>query len=119
MTGGQAEELGILVVGCWSFCNNDDVSNKHLHQGKWWLAATHMMVAASSQAWSCSLALNPTPAPSLICLKEGLATASPSCLGGGWLSVGEESILFILGDHTRTLASLGLQATPAGLTSTL
>ena len=92
--------------------NNDDLSNKHLHQGKWWSAA---MMATTFQAWSCSLALPPTPAPSLICLKEGYSTASPSCLGGSWSSVGEKIVTVT----PLTLASLGLQATTYGLPSTL
>ena len=84
----------------------DDVN---LYQGKWWWAA---MASISYQVWSYSLPL--TPAPSLSCLMEGMATASPSCLGGGWSSVGDSMVTTGL-----TLASLGLQATPAGLTSTL
>ena len=83
-------------------------SYKYLHQGKWWSAA---LASTASRVWSCSHP--PTPAPSLICLKQGLATASPSCLGGGWSSVGGEMVL-----TTSTLASRGWQATPAGLPST-
>ena len=83
------------------------INNVNLYQGKWWWAA--LMTATSYQVWSCSLALPPTPAPSLICLNQGKATASPSCLGGGWSSVG---------DMVLTLVSPGLEATPAGLTST-
>ena len=101
----------LIHVGCF-VGNNDDVSNKHLHQGKWWLAAG--MVATTFQASSCFLALPPTPASSLTYLKEGNATASPSCLGGGWSSVGDLMVV-----TTFTLAFLGLQATPAGLPSTL
>ena len=82
-------------------------NNVNLYQGKWWLAA--MIAASYQQGWSCSLALPPTPAPFLTCLNQDLATASPSCLGGGWSSVGELDL---------TLAYLGLEATPAGLTST-
>ena len=78
------------------------------YQGKWWWAA---LMAAPYQGWSCSLP--PTPAPSLICLKQCLITASPSFLGGGWSSVGEEMLVY-----TLSLASLGLQATPAGLVTT-
>ena len=73
------------------------------------------MASTTSQVPSCSLALLPTPAPSLLYLKEGATTASPSCLGGSWSSV--EAL-----DHLvarLTPASPGLQATPAGLTSTL
>ena len=42
--------------------------------------------ASTFPVLSCSLAL-PKAAPSLICLKPGLITVSPSCLGVGWLSV--------------------------------
>ena len=62
----------------------DDVN---LYQGKWWWAA---MMATTYQVWSYSLPL--TPAPSLSCLKQGLAPASPSCLGGGWSSVDRHDI---------------------------
>ena len=88
--------------------NSDDIN---IYQGKWWWAA--MMAETSYQVWSCSLDLPLTPASSLSCLNKGLATASPSCLGGGWSSVGD-----ILVVTTLTLASLGSQETPAGLTST-
>ena len=81
----------------------------HLPQGKWWWAA---MMAITTPVLNCSLVLPPTPAPSLICLNQCLNTASPSCLGGGWSSVGEALDLV-----TLTHASTGLQATPAGLTS--
>ena len=119
MTNIRYEPLSGQVVGCF-VDNNDDVSNKHLHQGKWWLPATSVLVvvATTFQALSCSLALPPTPAPSLICLNQGLITASPSCLGGGWSSVGDLMLVLVL-VLDLTLASLGLQATPAGLTSTL
>ena len=93
-------------------CYVVDSNNVNLYQGKWWWAA--MMASAAYQTWSCSLALPPTPAPSLICLKQGITTASPSFLGGGWSSVGEEIVV-----TTLTPASPGLQAVPAGLSSTL
>ena len=94
-------------------------NNVNLYQGKWWWAAlmAAMTMCGYGVEWSCSLALPPTPAPSLICLIVGMATASPSCLGGGWSSVGEY-IMMVLRRLTLTIASLGLQATPAGLTST-
>ena len=95
------------------FCflgNNDDVSYKCLHQGKWSSGAT---MATPSQVWNYSLSLPRTPALSLICLKQDVSTASPSCLGGGWSSV--EDLLLV---DTSTLASLGLQAKAAGLPST-
>ena len=82
----------------------------NLLQGKWWLAA--MMEQTSYQMWSCFLALPPTPAPSRTYLKRGLATASPSCLGGGWSSVEDK-----MGLSHLTPAFPGLQATPAGLPS--
>ena len=87
--------------------NNDDVN---LYQGKWWWAAG-MVASTSYQVWNCSLP--PTPAPSLICLNQGPATASPSCLGGGWSSVGDTMVL-----ATLTPAPHGLQAIPAGLQPT-
>ena len=86
-------------------------NNVNLYQGKWWWAA---LATTAYQVWSCSLALPPTPASSLHCHKQGVTTASPSCLGGGWSSVGEQIVLVM----SLTLAYLGLQATPAGLTST-
>ena len=88
---------------------NDDVN---LYQGKWWWAA--MVTTAASQVWNYSLP--PTAAPSLICLNQGMATASPSCLGGGWSSVGDGMDIVVT---TLTLAALGLQAMPAGLSFTL
>ena len=84
------------------------INNVNLYQGKWWWAAIHPY-----QGWSCSLALPPTPAPSLICLNQGVATASPSCRGGGWSSVGDMMMV-----TTLTPASRGWQVTPAGLPST-
>ena len=88
------------------------------NQGKWWSV---VLMAASSQVWNCSLALPPTPVTFLTCLNQGLAPASPSCLGGGWSSVGEalmalmEKMWLVL---FSTRAFLGSQATPAGLHST-
>ena len=73
------------------------------------------MVSTASQVLSCSLALPLTPAPSLLCLKEGVTTVSPSFLGGSWSSVEALDHLVV----PLTPASLGLQATPAGVTSTL
>ena len=56
-------------------------------KGKWWWVAMEEGNQASTfPVLSCSLAL-PKAAPSLICLKPGLITVSPSCLGVGWLSV--------------------------------
>ena len=94
--------------------HSKNVGNDNLHQVKLWWAEVGRMVALS-----CSLLLPLTPAPSLTCPKTGVATASPSCLGGGWSSVGEEMQLFISPLVVLlTLAYLGLEATPAGLTST-
>ena len=67
------------------------VNNVNLYQGKWWWAAG--ILEAVSQALNYSLALPPSPAPSLSCLKEGVATLSLSCLGGGWSSVGDTMVL--------------------------
>ena len=84
-----------------------DDDNKYF-QHKWWWAAT--MMVPPSQVWNCSLALPLTPALSLICLNQGLATASPSCLGGGLLSV-EGQIMPIM---SFSLVYIGLLATTAG-----
>lgn len=66
--------------------------------------------AADSPMLNCS---HPLPAaPSWIFLNQGITTASPSCLGGGWSSAGELVL------SSLTPASLGWKATPAGLTST-
>ena len=93
--------------------NNGDVI---LFQGKlWWVAGLAMAMLATSdkrQAWNCSLP--PTPAQSLICLNQGLATASPSCLGGGWSSV----VDLVLVLASLPPVTLGLQAMPAGPSST-
>ena len=75
------------------------------------------MASTTSRVPSCTLALLPTPAPSLLYLKEGATTASPSCLGGSWLSAGGGMVPLILLLLSLT-AYLGLQATPAGLFST-
>ena len=66
-------------------------------------------LAATSPPLNCSLALPPTPAPSLTCLNQEAATASPSCLGGGSWCVGEE-----LAQPALTRAYLGLQAMQSG-----
>ena len=66
-----------------------------------------MMATTASPLLNCSLALPPTPAPSQTCLKEEVATASPSSLGGGLSSV------------VITRAIHGLQATQVGPTSSL
>ena len=69
-----------------------------------------MMASTPSSPLNCSLALPPTPAPSLTCLNQDMPTASPSCLGGGTLSVGEEAMT----TTTLTRAYPGLQETEAG-----
>ena len=73
-----------------------------------------MMAPTFSPPLNCSLDLPPTPAPSLTCLKEDMATASPSCLGGGSWCVGEERA-----PTTWTRAYPGLQATQAGRISSI
>ena len=83
----------------------------HLPQGKWWWAA---MMAIITPVLNCSLVLPPKPALSLIFLKRGLATVSPSCLGESWLSVVERMLMESPCPH----AFHGLQATSAGLPST-
>ena len=70
------------------------------------------MIAALSQTLSCSLALILPLAPSLTCLSQDMTTVSPSCLGGGWLSVVDMMVLVM------TPASHGLQAMTAGPPST-
>ena len=72
----------------------------------------------ASQRSSCFRSLPPTPAPSPTSLNQGFCTASPYCLGGGWLSVEEEQSLVPISLYTLTLASHGSQATPLGITST-
>ena len=72
-------------------------------------------MTAASPPLNCSLALPPTPAPSLTCLEEELATASPSCLGGGSWCVGATKTSWA----TRTRAYPGLQATQAGRISSI
>ena len=72
------------------------------------------MMATTSPLLNCSLVLPPTPAPSLTCLKEDEATASPSCLGEGSWCVGEE-----MAPTTLPRAYPGLQATQAGRISSL
>ena len=67
-------------------------------------------MANTSPPLNCSLALPPTPAPSLTCLNQDISTASPFCLGGGWLSV--EAAMRKGTSLTR--ACLGLQETQAG-----
>ena len=114
---------GLVKIGVNSVENstlNDNIGNKFLHQGKWWLAMVgkwwleaEMLTSTSSQGWRCSLDLSLNSAPSLICLNQGRPIASPSCLEGGWLSVGGGMWIIT----SLTLASLGLQATPAGDTS--
>ena len=79
-------------------------SNECLHQDKW---SSVVGKAIPSQMWSCFLALPPTPASSQTCLCQWMVTAFPSCLGGGWLSA-----------DGLPPAYRGLQATPAGLSST-
>ena len=68
-----------------------------------------MVMAATSPPLNCSLVLPPTPAPSLTCLKQEMAPASPSCLGGGSWCVGATTA-----PTTWTRAYPGLQATQAG-----
>ena len=98
---------------------NYDVICRNLYQGKLWWAGMAMVTTlsrggkVSTKVSSCSLALPPTPAPSLICLNRGLATASPSCLGECLSSVEEGMVL-----STSTPAYLGLQATAVGLPCT-
>ena len=67
-----------------------------------------MVLTAASHPLNCSLALPPTPAPSLTCLNQDLPTASPSCLGGESWCVGAPMAT------TWTRAYPGLQATQAG-----
>ena len=66
-----------------------------------------MAPTPASQRLNCSLLL--TLAPSLTCLSQDFSTASPSCLGGGLLSVEAEAE-----GTTLTRAYLGLQETQAG-----
>ena len=73
-----------------------------------------MMAPTASPPLNCSLALPPTPAPSLTCLKEEMTTASPFCLGGGlWYVAALEA------PTSLTRAYPGLLATKRGLTSSI
>ena len=87
----------------WSLKTFDKV-----FQGKWSYA---LIIAWSSPR---ATSFPSTPVLSHPCLKKGLSTANPSCLGGRLLSVVEGVIHFT----PLTLAYLGLQETPAGLTFT-
>ena len=75
-------------------------------------------MTATSHPLNCSLALPPTPALSLTCLKEDLATASPSCLGGGSWCVGATMSPMALA-LSWTRAYPGLQAPQAGRISSI
>ena len=72
------------------------------------------LITTSSPPLNCSLFLPPTPASSLTCLMEEMATASPSCLGGGSWCVGATTA-----PTTWTRAYPGLQATQAGQISSI
>ena len=74
-------------------------------QGK---LSSAVWLVTSSHTWSCSPHLPPPPASSRIFPNQDLATASPCSLVGGLLSVVGLAL---------TRASLGLQATTAGLIS--
>ena len=74
-----------------------------------------VMLTAASQPLNCSLALPPTPAPSLTCLIEEMTTAFPSCLGEGLWCVGEEMRSAL----PWTRAYPGLQAKQAGRISSI
>ena len=62
------------------------------------------------------------PAPSRLCLNQGVVTAFPFCLEGGWSFVGDlirwNWLTLSSFDRPSTLVSRGKQATPAGLCST-
>ena len=79
--------------------------NQRKIQGK---LSSEVWLVTSSHTWSCSPHLPPPPASSQIFLNQDLATASPCSLVGGLLSVVELAL---------SLASLGWQATTAGLIS--
>ena len=72
------------------------------------------MAPTPSHPLNCSLVLPPTPAPSLTCLKEDWATASPSCPGGGLWCVGGT-----MPSTTWTRAYHGMQAKQAGRISSI
>ena len=69
-----------------------------------------MMATTHSQTWSGFHDHLQTPALSLICLREDMATASPSSLGGDLLSVGD-----MMAPTSLILASIGLQGMRFGL----
>ena len=70
------------------------------------------MARPTSPQLNCSPALPPPPAPSLTCQDQDMATASPSCLGGGLLCVGGSQ------PPKKNPASFGPTETPAGPTCT-